>query len=243
MKILTIVMTILALSGCGTMKVNKAALDQYADTLTKYQMVQQDRADAASKQAEACTDDACRIAVVAITTMGNQLSGAMPEMPTLRYPSQDWANFGNFLLQAGQTVAVPIVGIRQSNQTTRAITASNNQTVTSVTGMLTDMLGSQPPTTSIAGDLVSVGGNMGDTAGNDIVGGDRIDAGQIGDRGDAADNGSQIGDRGDAADNGSIINNGDFRDTSPGPIEDSGNDNSDNSDNSNNSDNSSGGGL
>lgn len=220
MKTITLLVIIAMLPACGTMKVNRMAQESYQQSLEAYAAVEASRSSACATAAAGCIDDMCRVATLLACNVGGG-DDSSPRAPQLRYPSQDALAWTSALTALGN-VAVSGISVWQSNKTNRFITESNDRTLGGIVDSLAGsgastaqsigaMVVGLPPT--VGGDQITIGG---DNVGRDQIGRDQIEAGQIGDRGDVADDGG-------------IINSGDFRQGSPGPISDSGNDNSENS--------------
>lgn len=230
MKTAILILIITFLAGC-TGSTNRMALKSHSETLSAYARIKQEQAASCAIASQGCREDMCRVATLLACQSGND-STQMPSAPRLRYPGQDWAVAGRVFTSVA-SLGLAAYQVREANRTTRFIEDSNNRALSSIVasgdqaavsiagefggalGSSFDAIGNQPPATQIGGDQITIGG---DQIGRDQIGRDQIDA-------------DQIGDRGDAADNGSVINNGRFRDDSPGPFDDSGNDNSTGGDN------------
>ena len=201
-------MAVVALAGCGTTGINQMALEAHGEALQSKRLAIEQHASSCATAAAGCAEDMCRVAVM--LACGHSRPADHVPQPQLRSPGEEFARgfapVGN-LLSTGLQVWGAGYLVDRSGQN------------------MVDLAGSIG---TLAGDLqgpvdnsVNVGGNYGDTRGDEIggdaIGGDRIDDRSVGR--DQIGGDQRIGDDID----GSCVGDR-CRNSSPGPI-----DNSDNS--------------
>lgn len=221
MKLSITLLAVLLLTGCGTNALNNRIAEDNTARMNAFQLASSAHSKSCSTAAAGCSEgaqgDLCRVAtLLACNTGSGQLK--IPEPQPFRSPAQDFAVvFGpiaNTILGIAQ-VGVTAYGIDRQAATTIRLGESRDQrdiavaqshdsqssnfvnSLSGVIGQGFDNFGNLPPTTSIGGDNIEVGGNFGDTAGQDIIGGDRggdvnVGGDQVG--GDQNQAGGNIGD-------------------------------------------------
>lgn len=188
---------------------------QQAAQLAHEESMAHARAVAATACATAADAAACNLGQVAMVLAAERGNGANQRSPLDNYrpPAtrlQQFAQVSQALTGPLGLIANAYVAVdsnHENNKTTRFVAQTNAERETATVGAITDLGGviaSQPAGTTVSvsgnlGDTQTIGGNLGDTsiqtiggnlgdtatAGNDQIGGDRVDnSGVIGDNND-----------------------------------------------------------
>jgi hypothetical protein len=190
------------LAGCGTSGINQMAMEAHHEALLSQRMAMEQHSSTCATNAAGCADDMCRVAVTLACALGQ------PEYrvssPQLRSPGEEFARgFGPIASLASTGLQVWGAGwlVDRSGRNATDLVGAVGGVVGQVQGPIDNSINVGGNYGDTRGDEVNVGGNYGDTRGDEI-GGDYIGGDQrIGD--DAHD--SCVGDS--------------CRNTSPGPWE------------------------
>ena len=211
MRLLIIAAALLALSACAT-----TTNDQYRDYLAARTAEAHARSaalTAIAQTATTCTEDSCKVGIAGIAGMaamtinGGSGSGNGPAAPPQPQPSTA-AKIGLALVGQISPLAAAAVNWHQSDNSTE-VQVAQYSFLEGVIANAGNALEGLAPSITVGGDYVT-GGQIGDTIGD----GSAVDGSQVGDNvGRDQSGGDHIDHSGDVG--------GDWRDASPGPIDQS----------------------
>lgn len=208
MRLLIIAAALVALSACATKPTN----DQYRDYLAARTAEAQARSaalTAIAQTATTCTEDSCKVGIagMAALTINGAGSNAGPQAPPQPQVSTA-AKIGLALVGQISPLAAAAVNWHQSDNSTE-VQVAQYSFLEGVIANAGNALEGLAPSITVGGDYVT-GGQIGDTIGD----GSAVDGSQVGDNvGRDQSGGDHIDHSGDVG--------GDWRDASPGPIDQS----------------------